>query len=914
MPVVGKNFQRYKVLSLIGSGGMGEVYLARDGQLGRNVALKVLKPNLSHKQSDALERFMLEARSASALNHPNIITIYEIGEAEGSHYIASEFVDGKTLHERINRRSLSLTEMLTVAIQIGEALAAAHSAGIVHRDIKPENIMVRDDGYVKVLDFGLAKLTEYEMQMADVDADTLVATSPGIVMGTVSYMSPEQARGKTIDQRTDIWSLGVVLYEMLTGERPFRGETTSDTVAAILRSEPEPISPRFPETPLELERIVAKALRKNFDERYQTIRDMLVDLRELRRELDAQMRSGTASFGLTRLDRPAISTGNGNLTVESTWPVTPGTNSLSSAFLTQFKLHPILLTAIIIVALGGVAAVGWAVVRAVSRHAPANFESMRFSKLTSSGTAEGGLTAVSPDGKYVAYVSRENGRFGLWIRQVGTSGNVQVVPPGNISYTGLTFSNDGNYIYFTGKDTAGGSGVYFVATLGGESRKLVSDASEGTISFSRDGAQFAFVRSARELVVADANGNNQHTVAYADAGQAFVHTAWCPDGRTIVTTAYSADDNNIRLVAISVADGSKTLLGTQLWRRVSGIAWLPDDENLILTGRDLETQISQVWKVSRQNGSATRITNDLSNYNGLGISADGKAAVSIVENRLSNIWVVSDSNLANAKRITSDAGREEGVSGIAWTADGRIVYTTRMIASQDLWIVDPASGDNRQLTFDAGANYHPAVTPDGKTIVFVSTRTGNAELWKMGIDGGNPVQVTHTSGIEARPVITPDGKWIIFDVADDNRSNTIWKLPIDGGQAIQLTEVRSLRASISPDGKQFACLYGDNANGARRKVAVISIDGGPPIEQLGLSDVVTSPFFKWAADGRSLVYLDAISHGLELWGQPLDGGPRTKMVGSATDMIYNFDESRNGKGFAFARGNETSDAVMITNF
>src|SRR5437773_258865 len=242
---------------------MGEVYRARDRQLERNVAIKVLKPKLSHRNEDGLHRFMLEARSASALNHPNIITIYEIGEAEGSHYIASEFIEGKTLHEKINRGSLALAEILNIAIQTAEALTAAHAAGIVHRDIKPENIVIREDGYVKVLDFGLAKLSEFEMQLADIEADTkrMIATNPGVVMGTVSYMSPEQARGRPVDKRTDIWSLGVAIYEMVAGTRPFTGETTSDVIAAILKSEPEPLLSHAPNTPKEIERIVNKTLR-----------------------------------------------------------------------------------------------------------------------------------------------------------------------------------------------------------------------------------------------------------------------------------------------------------------------------------------------------------------------------------------------------------------------------------------------------------------------------------------------------------------------------------------------------------------------------------------------------------------------------------------------------------------------------
>lgn len=913
MPVVGENFLRYKIISLVGSGGMGEVYLARDGQLGRNVALKVLKPNLSHRHSDALERFILEARSASALNHPNIITIYEIGEAEGSHYIASEFVEGKTLHERINRHSLSLLDMLNIAIQIGEALAAAHSAGIVHRDVKPENIMVRDDGYVKVLDFGLAKLTEYEMQVADVDADTLVATSPGIVMGTVSYMSPEQARGKTVDQRTDIWSLGVVLYEMLTGERPFRGETTSDTVAAILRSEPEAISTRFPDTPYELERIVGKALRKNYDERYQTVRDLLVDLRELRRELDMNMRSSTASFGVTRLDRPAISTGNGNVTIESTWPVTPGTNSLSSAILTQFRLHPVLLTAIIVVALAGVIAAGWAVVRAVSTREPASFESMRFAKLTSLGTLEGGQIAVSPDGKYFAYVARDKNGQRLWVRQTATLSGIELRSADLVSYKGLTFSRDGSYVYYSAAERGGAPAIYKIPALGGESRRLVSDAG-GPISFSPHGDRFVFVRNEANLMTASEDGGNVKTLATASDGDAWWLPAWSPDGKKIASGVYTPKDNTVRLVEVSVDDGRVSELKSPPWLRLSGLAWMPDGSGLLLSGRDAETQFSQVWKLGYADGTLMRVTNDVQSYDGLSVTADGKSAVSVQVNRLANIWVGSESDPAAAKQITSETNRDEGLSGVTWTPDDDLIYTTRLGAFQDLWSVGRNGNGNRQLTFNNKSNFSPAVSPDGRYLVFVSTRSGDPNIWRSDRDGSEPVQLTRDPGIEGNPVFSPDSKWIFYHLEDASNKTTIWKVGIDGGTPERLTDVESSRPLISPDGKLLAFRYGAASGGVAPKIAVMNLVRGSGIQKLDLSNVAGAAYFRWSSDGKSLIYADTDAGSSRLFSQPITGGEPKLLAEFKDKRIYAFDVSPRGAGIALALGSETSEGLMISNF
>ena len=284
----GTKLGRYEIRSHIGAGGMGDVYLARDTELDRSVALKVLPPSVASDQQ-RMRRFVQEAKAASSLNHQNIITIYEIGETESTRFIATEFVDGVTLRQQLRRGRLTLTETLNIAIQVAAGLAAAHEAGIIHRDIKPENVMLRNrDGFVKLLDFGLVKLTEVSTTTTDTEAPTraLVNTDAGTVMGTVTYMSPEQARGKTVDARTDIWSLGVILYEMTTGVVPFAGETSADVIAAIVKTDPPPVSRLAPDVPEKLEEIVAKALEKDRDERYQTIKDLLVDLRRVKKRLD----------------------------------------------------------------------------------------------------------------------------------------------------------------------------------------------------------------------------------------------------------------------------------------------------------------------------------------------------------------------------------------------------------------------------------------------------------------------------------------------------------------------------------------------------------------------------------------------------------------------------------------------------
>jgi len=285
--LAGKLISHYRVLSLVGSGGMGEVYLAEDTGLGRRVALKLLPEDLA-KDGQRVNRLQQEARAASNLNHPNILTIHEIGQVGSRHFIATEFIDGETLRQRLNKEPMELGALLQVAVDIASALAAAHAAGIIHRDIKPDNVMIRRDRIVKVLDFGLAKLTPRNAASVETEDPTklLVNTEPGVVMGTANYMSPEQARGVEVDARTDIWSLGAVLYEMVTGHVPFEGQTPTDVLSLILQKQPPPIARYSADVPEELERIITKSLVKDRDDRYQTIKDLLIDLQRLRRQLD----------------------------------------------------------------------------------------------------------------------------------------------------------------------------------------------------------------------------------------------------------------------------------------------------------------------------------------------------------------------------------------------------------------------------------------------------------------------------------------------------------------------------------------------------------------------------------------------------------------------------------------------------
>ena len=710
---VGQSLGHYEIISLIGEGGMGEVYLAKDTILGRRVALKLLPPYISN-DPDRLRRFKQEARTASSLSHPNVCVIHEISETDdGRPFIAMEYIEGVTLRQRINETGMKLGDALDVAIQIGDALRGAHEAGVVHRDIKPENIMIRRDGYVKVLDFGLAKLTERRNSRDGVTMSTLlVNSSPGTVMGTAGYMSPEQARGVAVDERTDIWSLGVVLYEMVTGNIPFAGPTPTDVVIAIVEREPPPISQYVDAVPAELERIVRKALRKDPEERYQIVREMAIDLRSLRKDLDRDSQ-------LDRLIIPSLSSAGG-VTGEELAKVPTGrdkavdTNQLASRLttvapgLTRGRSWPWPWLALGCLVLAGLSFGLYKYFKKPEIATVPRFQKISVTKLTTNGNAL--FASISPDGKYVAYVKSEGGKESLWLRQVESAGHLEIVPPRDGRYQGLIFSPEGNFIYYGYAVTADSSGgeIYKIPVLATGASAMKVNLKDGPTRLSHDGKRVAFVRHDREkqadmLMVAKADGRDEQILITRKWPERFAWDwsttpAWTDDDRDLTLPLVNSDANGyyISVYKLNLANRTETTLplASQRFEQPNLINLFPDATGVIMSAKAQGASFEQVWYLG-VDGSTRTVTNDLSDYRTVMLTADAKAFVTVQTQTLSNVWVAPKGDSTRATQITSGLGR---YFDLTWAPDGKLIYASDASGSADLYEMSANGSTVRQLT------------------------------------------------------------------------------------------------------------------------------------------------------------------------------------------------------------------------
>jgi eukaryotic-like serine/threonine-protein kinase len=913
-----ERISHYRILKKLGAGGMGEVYLAEDLNLERLVALKLL-PDVMASDHRRARRFLQEAKAASALSHPNVCVIHEIGQSENRHpFIAMEFVDGKGLDTKIAGQPLDAADIVEMGIQIADALEAAHSKGIIHRDIKPANIMVTARGQVKVLDFGLAKITAPGEPSTLANVTTVAKTEPGVVMGTVQYMSPEQALGRQIDERTDLFSLGVVLYEMATGRPPFTGASPTETIDKITHAQPEAIARFNYNVPPELERIIRKALRKDKQSRYQTAKDLLVDLKNLKEELAFETKlenSITPDTGGTR-----VTPTGAQLSLKSASGQTPSTTQFHAAQTTQdartARYRKVLLTALAILVL---AAAGFEAYRRLGSGrantlAATLFNQIKVTKITATGNAVD--SAISPDGKYAAYVLDEAGRRSLWVTQVAIASNARIFPPSDVQYFGLTFSPDGSYIYFNMVGPNNTPGFYQVPVLGGTARKVFDQSLSG-VRFSPDGKQIAFVRGditnkELALILANADGTEQRELISRKFPYDFGIPAWSSDGKIIACPITGSDTSGSfsNIIEVNLSDGRERLIAPQRWQEINQIAWLKDGSGLLICAKDEASSFQQVWMIPYPDGLPRKITNDLIDYGGISLTADSRILVTHSGQRLSNVWVTPNGDARRPSQTTSGAGRYFDLS---WTPDGHILYASDATGSADIWEISADGTGQKQITNGAHRNYAPAITPDGRYIVFHSNRTGPWNIWRMDRDGSNVKQLTDSTEHSNWPQCSPDGRWVVYQRESVGSLTSLWKVSIDGGVPVKLTDKASMRPAFSPDGKWIACWYWGEKPDLPTRIAIIPIEGGQPIKQFDIERSVVVSYtasIRWSADGRGLTYVDNRNGVDNIWLQPIDGSKAVQLTDFKSDRIESFAWSRDGR-LACSRGFVTSDVVLI---
>ena len=856
----------YEIQSALGAGGMGEVYCARDPKLNRLIAIKVLREEFT---ADLQRRFRFEreAQSIAALNHPNIVTIYSVEEADGLHFLTMELVDGKPLGDMIVKGGLPLARILSVAIPLVDAISAAHQKRITHRDLKPANLMITADGRVKVLDFGLAKLMEQSPIEPAVSALPTSLTGEGRIVGTVAYMSPEQAEGKPIDPRSDLFSLGVILYELATGERPFKGDTPVSTITSILRDTPRSITELNREMPSDLAKIVRRCLVKDAEYRYQTAKELRNDLEELRHDGDTD--------GLARAIRWRLPVRGWSRALITLGLVTVGALALvaGSRFLNWVRTPPVPMVG------GG-----------------------RLSLLVSSEN-EVRDPALSPDGKMIAYIAGEAGHLDLYVSRVAGGERVRLTDDTSAKDQ-PSFSPDGDRIVFSRRrPDAQVREVCIIPTFGGRAIPVISDGESPV--WSPDGSRLAFVlhRLGEPMALATtaADGSDLRILLRADADLPYLHlSSWAPDG-TQLAISRSAGGINQEVWLAPAAGGP----ARRLWQDPPGVfsgdpIFTADGSGIVhASNRGGSTNL---WFMPMKGDEPVRLTSGPGPDESPSVARNGSIAFLSSRNR--QTLIVHRLDTGETRTL---ATHHAALWGPSFSPDGREVAFSRneTDGSWHIWTLPAAGGTPRQVTSSRLPEIYPRYTPDGSAILFQTWASEPRRIWRVPRDGGQAVALTPARGLhDEYGDMSPDGRWLAF-ARTDQGTVRVYIAPTAGGEGRWLTDSPSTTPRWSPDGQWIAFGSDRSADGG---IWLIRPDGTGRhrLTQTGGWPV-------WWPDGKQIGYQTVTLQGNELIAVVrLDGSsPRTLNTLRFNGTNYPFDVSPDGSRLVTTNSQHLGDEVWL---
>jgi eukaryotic-like serine/threonine-protein kinase len=962
--IIGSQINQYKILSLLGAGGMGAVYLAQDTTLERKVALKLL-PGEFAEDKIRLNRFFQEAKSASALNHPNILTVHEIGKFDRQHFIITEYINGRTLKHHLAEEKPALPKILEIVAQMASAFSAAHEAGIIHRDIKPDNVMVRNDGIVKVLDFGIAKLTDASASTEiDTEAQTLVRaamTTPGMIIGTPQYMSPEQARGQKIDVRSDIFSFGVVLYELLSGQAPFTGATNMDIIGSILKDEPTPLSKHLPEVSSDLERLVGKALRKDRDERYQHIKDLLIDLNDVRKTLDFDTKPihRTDSNGA----QPTAETGSGF-----------GAGRRFSLF--RF--------AVFILIAGGIAGALWRWLPSTPATLTNQIEApLKSAEIISWASTPGEFYtsgSFSPDGKTIAFASTKAGGQNIWIKQASAGEAIQITKdeftneqpiwsPGGEEIA--FFSTRGNQTGIWRIPNFGGS-PKFIATVEDGGSLLRCWSKTGLIYYESNQDIFAIeVNSGQTKPVTDfatkaiqafsiSVSPDEQRVAYTTleneqwivwtkklaeteprklltAAAEIKNTAWHPDNHRIFYSALIDGSFQIFMTDIDGAPPKQITFG----EKDAFVLDVAPDGTKILYGSAKEE--SDIWTVNLKDSNESIVASDINSELWASVSPDGKSIAYQSIKNLSQGNNLFSGQILTKKLEPNAQPTEISAAGYlpVWSPDGQMIAFLEVSGIKHRLVSVRVAGGQKQLAGDEVALINNSLlpynrlqtndfswSPDSRKIAYVSKRTGQFNIWLVNPDGTDNFQLTANDDAKFYlycPLWSPDGKQIAFTARTGGSPGKqrfgVWVIDTESKTSKQLTQQKEFFRLIGWE-RSGAKLFlvsteGSETSGLQEAVSILELATGTG--EVRKSAALTDAYLaniQLAPDGKNIAFAAHRDGKDNIWLIPAAGGEARKLTNNNDSRLYfsSLAWSPDGSSIFFGKQSRYSLLSMLTNF